>query len=192
MNETASDTESPSSDSETCPKLSKSVSATSSLNHSVALALAAVSPISNRSSRLSLEGSGGWSPSPTHSNGQYIYIYDRMNELMDECGRGDNDEREEKEQKIDSTLDGHFAVRPNSLKLGSKLTLDNEPSGGVGGEAATTTSTVEGGDPQEDFYARQTRLQMQARVALAQAKDLARMEMEVRTFVRIYIRIGGY
>lgn len=76
MNETASDTESPSSDSETCPKLSKSVSATSSLNHSMAPAsLAAVSPTSNRSSRLSLEGSGGWSPSPTHSNGKYICHY---------------------------------------------------------------------------------------------------------------------
>lgn len=92
----------------------------------------------------------------------------------------------DEKQKIDSTLDGHFAVRPNSLKLGSKLTLDNEPSGGVGGAAAMTAITVEGGDLQEDFYARQTRLQMQARVALAQAKDLARMEMEVR---RIYMFI---
>lgn len=34
MNETASDTESPSSDSETCPKLSKSTSNASSLSHS--------------------------------------------------------------------------------------------------------------------------------------------------------------
>lgn len=58
-------------------------------------------------------------------------------------------------------------MRPTSLKLGSKLTLDNEPAGG------------DDGQPQEDFYAHQSRLKMQARVALAQAKDLARMEMEV-------------
>lgn len=61
-------------------------------------------------------------------------------------------------------------MRPNSLKLGSKLTLDNEPP---------ATATAEPQDAREDFYTRQSRLQMQARVALAQAKDLARMEMEV-------------
>lgn len=73
MNETASDTESPSSDSETCPKLSKSISSSSSLNHSMSSQTAVAVTPSNRSSRLSLlEGSvgGGWSPSPTHSNGK--------------------------------------------------------------------------------------------------------------------------
>lgn len=68
-------------------------------------------------------------------------------------------------------------MRPNSLKLGSKLRLDNE-------DVTTTTTSTTSAAPvaladDEDFYAKQSRLQMQARVALAQAKDLARMEMEV-------------
>lgn len=108
MNETASDTESPSSDSETCPKLSKSMSTSSSLNykqqqqrqkpqHHSSSSSSAVSPganshcddgrqlqispvdsstLSTRSSRMSLEGgsNGGWSPSPTHSNGNKSMI----------------------------------------------------------------------------------------------------------------------
>lgn len=51
------------------------------------------------------------------------------------------------------------------------MTLDNEP--------LATSTNAEQQDPNEDFYTRQSRLQMQARVALAQAKDVARMEMEV-------------
>lgn len=70
-------------------------------------------------------------------------------------------------------------MRPNSLKLGSKLILDNEPAGGGVQAAAAATAEDKLDESQEDFYTRQSRLQMQARVALAQAKDLARMEMEV-------------
>lgn len=71
-----------------------------------------------------------------------------------------------------------ISVRPNSLKLGSKFTLDNEPLAEV----------VTGGvpDDDEDFYTRQSRLQMQARVALSQAKDMARMEMEVSQLLLIF------
>lgn len=60
------------------------------------------------------------------------------------------------------------------------MTLDNEP---------TATATAEPQDAREDFYTRQSRLQMQARVALAQAKDLARMEMEVSEKIEFQLNL---
>lgn len=60
------------------------------------------------------------------------------------------------------------------------MTLDNEPP---------ATATAEQQDAREDFYTRQSRLQMQARVALAQAKDLARMEMEVSEKIELQLNL---
>lgn len=69
-------------------------------------------------------------------------------------------------------------MRPNSLKLGSRLTLDNEQP------LPPVNHLAE--EEEEDFYTRQSRLQLQARVALSQAKDLAHMEMEVRSAIILF------
>lgn len=63
---------------------------------------------------------------------------------------------------------GSPAVRPNSLQL---ATNSNAGLGLLGGAVA---------DQDQDFFTKQARLQIEARMALAQAKDMAHMQMEVR------------
>ncbi|CAD7086437.1 unnamed protein product [Hermetia illucens] len=100
MNEASSDTESPSSDSETCPKLSKSTS---------------------NSSNMSRYSSSSSAHNPYHSRPL------SMN-------------------------------RPSTLSLGPPVSDE---------------------DAEADFFTKQARLQIEARMALAQAKDMAHMQMEI-------------
>lgn len=60
-----------------------------------------------------------------------------------------------------------FSVRPTSLTL-SSLQTDEDPK-------------------EIDFFTKQARLQIEARMALAQAKDMAHMQMEVRRHVDEFI-----
>lgn len=57
-----------------------------------------------------------------------------------------------------------FVVRPKSLQYAAA-----SPNGADGAEA--------------DFFTKQARLQIEARMALAQAKDMAHMQMEVGIIV---------
>ncbi|KAJ6646210.1 putative proline iminopeptidase, partial [Pseudolycoriella hygida] len=114
MNETASDNESPSSDSESCPKLSKTFSNNSTGN--------------SYSRYNSSDSSHPYNTRPLSVN----------------VRKGNTTEK---------------ASRPSSLPIGPKIGDDS-------------TKEV-------DFFTKQARLQIEARMALAQAKDMAHMQMEI-------------
>lgn len=65
------------------------------------------------------------------------------------------------------TLNPSQPVRPATLSLSQQQVHNSEPH-------------------ETDFFARQARLQTEARMALAQAKEMARMQMEVRTYISTY------
>lgn len=117
MNETVSDNESPSSDSETCPKLSK---AKTNSRYTSSSAGAGANPYNSRP--LSIK----------KSNGNY--------------------------QSTNTVIKKSTATRPASLSLGPPISEDSDA----------------------DFFTKQAKLQIEARMALAQAKDMAHMQMEVR------------
>ncbi|KAG4070745.1 hypothetical protein HA402_010971 [Bradysia odoriphaga] len=114
MNETASDNESPSSDSESCPKLSKSFTFSNN------------STTGNTYSRYNSADSHPYNTRPLSV------------------------------RKSSST---EKASRPSSLPIGPKIGDD--------------------GTKDVDFFTKQARLQIEARMALAQAKDMAHMQMEI-------------
>jgi hypothetical protein len=131
MNETASDTESPSSDSETCPKLSKT---THSSNH--------------------------------QNNNHHHQVLTH--------------------NKLSSAYINPYNSRPLSVqKLPSSTTTKISSLTELGfNEKVTRPTTLSLGPPapensEIDFFTKQAKLQIEARMALAQAKDMAHMQMEV-------------
>lgn len=120
MNETVSDNESPSSDSETCPKLTKSKT--------------------NETSRYTSNNS--LSNNPYNSRPLSVSkksIANGNNSLTNNVSTKKN------------------PIRPASLSLGPPISEDNG----------------------SDFFTKQAKLQIEARMALSQAKDMAHMQMEV-------------
>ncbi|XP_055379282.1 schwannomin-interacting protein 1 [Condylostylus longicornis] len=127
MNEASSDTESISSDSETCPKLSKSTS--------------------NASSRYSSMSSISTS-NPYNSRPLSVNITNNNNNNLTTITTTTNNNNSRR------TL----SQRPSTLSLGPPISEENSES---------------------DFFTKQARLQIEARMALAQAKDMAHMQMEI-------------
>lgn len=132
MNEAAAEADSPSSDSESCPKLSKPPTT---------LRYNSTQPNPYNSRPLSIKKSQS-----SEKGEANILRGDIIIEML-----------------IDLHVNSHFSqptVRPTSLTLNSLQTDE---------------------DPKEiDFFTKQARLQIEARMALAQAKDMAHMQMEVR------------
>jgi Schwannomin-interacting protein 1 len=134
MNETASDTESPSSDSETCPKLSKS----------------------------------------THSSNQQNNNHQQHHHQV------------LTHNKLSSAYINPYTSRPLSVqKLQSSTTPKISTLAELGyDDKASRPTTLSLGPPapensEIDFFTKQAKLQIEARMALAQAKDMAHMQMEV-------------
>lgn len=127
MNEASSDTESPSSDSETCPKLSKSTS---------------------NSSNMSRYSSSSSAHNPYHSRPLSVNIVNNnINTITN------NNHTMANNKKFNNQMN-----RPSTLSLGPPVSDE---------------------DAEADFFTKQARLQIEARMALAQAKDMAHMQMEV-------------
>lgn len=118
MNETVSDNESPSSDSETCPKLTKSKT-----NES-------------RYTSNSSQSNNPYSSRPLSVSKKSI-------------GNGNS--------SVNNVTTKKNPTRPASLSLGPPISEDNC----------------------SDFFTKQAKLQIEARMALSQAKDMAHMQMEV-------------
>lgn len=130
MNESAAEADSPSSDSESCPQLSKPPT-TQSLRYNSAQP----NPYSSRP--LSVK------KSQSNEKGTTI-------RTLNIC------------EHFYSIQFYNLLVRPTSLTLSSIQTDE---------------------DPKEiDFFTKQARLQIEARMALAQAKDMAHMQMEVSIY----------
>lgn len=132
MNETASDNESPSSDSETCPKLTKS-----KVNESRYTSNNSISnnPYNSRPLSVSKKSYGNGNTATTNL----------------------------------TTGSKKHTPRPASLSLGPPISEDNG----------------------SDFFTKQAKLQIEARMALSQAKDMAHMQMEVGlifSFLKLYIK----
>lgn len=124
MNDVSSDTESHSSDSETCPKLSK------------------ITPRYNTNLSNLLASS--------------IIASHHANSLSVSCTNNNNNK----------TL---LSARAATLSLGAP-----QPT-------PQNLNLVQSDEDREcDFFTKQARLQIEARMALAQAKDMAHMQMEVR------------
>lgn len=152
----AADGDSLSSDSESCPKLSKPIThtnqSTSSLNR---LSGTAAQPNPYSSRPLSMK-----KMTPKEKGSCYCILFaldwntakiEKFNIIV--------------EKILTSSISEVFLYFLSGIS--SAVTLD-------------ASKTVD--DPQEiDFFTKQARLQIEARMALAQAKDIAHMQMEVNT-----------
>lgn len=165
MNETASDNESPSSDSESCPKLSKSSSfASAGSNHSRYSMGHSSHPYNARP--LSVKKSQSHEKGNTSSiNRQYIcltYIFATPRIRKTPPYQNSTAQHAHTAHYIHLFLVSSFpisAVRPPTQSNGQNH-IDEDPK-------------------EIDFFTKQARLQIEARMALAQAKDMAHMQMEV-------------
>lgn len=132
MNEAASDSES--SDSETCPKLSQGMSRRKN--------------VQQRSSSLISHRSTALNNNPYSSRPLSV-----AKSVMDRSERG---EHEPPVDLIDATKNISFPTAERPATLALNVNDDN------------------------NFFTHQARLQIEARMALAQAKDIAHMQMEVK------------